>query len=47
MMLNLPNGGWTRGQTLKPKPKRIVIQELRIKGIAKEIIDDVLGEDCC
>ncbi len=29
----------------KPKPKRILIQELRIKGIAKEIIDEVLGEE--
>jgi len=29
----------------KPKPKRILIQELRIKGISKEIIDEVLGEE--
>ena len=29
----------------KPKPKRILIQELRIKGIGKEIIDEVLGEE--
>jgi regulatory protein len=29
----------------KPKPKRILIQELRIKGIDKEIIDEVLGEE--
>jgi regulatory protein len=29
----------------KPKPKRILIQELRIKGIEKEIIDKVLGEE--
>jgi regulatory protein len=29
----------------KPKPKRILIQELRIKGINKEIIDEVLGEE--
>lgn len=29
----------------KPKPKRILVQELRIKGIAKEIIDDVLEEE--
>lgn len=29
----------------KPKPKRILIQELRIKGIAKEIIDEVLGDE--
>ena len=27
----------------KPKPKRILIQELRIKGIDKEIIDKVMG----
>jgi regulatory protein len=26
----------------KPKPKRILIQELRIKGIGKEIVDEVL-----
>jgi regulatory protein len=29
----------------KPKPKRILIQELRIKGIDKGIIDEVLGEE--
>jgi regulatory protein len=29
----------------KPKPKRILIQELRIKGITKEVIDEVLGEE--
>lgn len=29
----------------KPKPKRILIQELRIKGIGKEIIDEILGEE--
>ena len=29
----------------KPKPKRILIQELRIKGIGKEIIDTVLSEE--
>ena len=29
----------------KPKPKRVLIQELRIKGIGKEIIDEVLGEE--
>ena len=29
----------------KPKPKRILIQELKIKGIGKEIIDQVLGEE--
>lgn len=29
----------------KPKPKRVLIQELRIKGINKEIIDKVLGEE--
>ena len=32
-------------QAFKPKPKRILIQELRIKGIDKEIIDEVLGEE--
>lgn len=31
-------------QAFRPKPKRIMIQELRIKGIAKEIIDKILGE---
>lgn len=29
----------------KPKPKRILIQELRIKGIDKEIIDEILVEE--
>jgi regulatory protein len=29
----------------KPKPKRILIQELRIKGISKEIVDEVLEEE--
>ncbi len=29
----------------KPKPKRILIQELRIKGISKEIVDMVLNEE--
>jgi len=29
----------------KPKPKRILIQELRIKGIEKGIVDEVLGEE--
>jgi len=29
----------------KPKPKRILNQELRIKGIGKEIIEEVLGEE--
>ncbi|MCX6704634.1 MAG: RecX family transcriptional regulator [Candidatus Woesebacteria bacterium] len=29
----------------KPKPKRVLIQELRIKGIGKEIIDEVLEEE--
>jgi regulatory protein len=29
----------------KPKPKRILIQELRIKGISKEIVDKVLGDE--
>ena len=29
--------------SFKPKPKRILIQELRIKGIGKEIIDEVIG----
>jgi regulatory protein len=32
-------------QNFKPKPKRILIQELRIKGINKGIIDEVLGEE--
>ena len=32
-------------QAFKPKPKRILIQELRIKGIDKGIIDEVLGEE--
>jgi regulatory protein len=32
-------------QNFKPKPKRILVQELRIKGIGKEIIDEVLGEE--
>ena len=32
-------------QAYKPKPKRILNQELRIKGISKEVIDQVLGEE--
>ncbi|MGA3291780.1 MAG: RecX family transcriptional regulator [Candidatus Microgenomates bacterium] len=37
---------WVEQRTnFKPKPKRILIQELRIKGIDKEIIDKVLGEE--
>lgn len=32
-------------QEFKPKPKRVLIQELRIKGIDKEIIDKVLSEE--
>lgn len=31
-------------QTFKPKPKRVLLQELRIKGIGIEIIKEVLGE---
>jgi len=30
-------------QAFKPKPKRILNQELRIKGVDKEIIEEVLG----
>ncbi len=29
----------------RPKPKRILTQELRIKGIDKEIIDEVMGAE--
>jgi regulatory protein len=32
-------------QNFKPKPKRILNQELRIKGIDKETIDEVLSEE--
>lgn len=32
-------------QNFRPKPKRILSIELRIKGIKKEIIDEVLGEE--
>ena len=32
-------------QAFKPKPKRVLIQELRIKGIDKEIVEKVLGEE--
>lgn len=32
-------------QNFKPKPKRILIQELRLKGINQEIINEVLGEE--
>ncbi len=32
-------------QSFRPKPKRILNQELRIKGISKEIVDEVLGEE--
>jgi regulatory protein len=32
-------------QNFKPKPKRILQQELRIKGIGKEIIENILGEE--
>jgi regulatory protein len=32
-------------QAFKPKPKRILIQELRLKGVDKEIIDEVLGQE--
>lgn len=32
-------------QSFKPKPKRILLRELRIKGIDKEIIENVLGEE--
>jgi len=32
-------------QNFKPKPKRILRQELRIKGIDKETIEKVLGEE--
>ena len=37
---------WWIGQRLsfRPKPKRIMIQELRIKGVNKEIVDEILGE---
>jgi regulatory protein len=32
-------------QNFRPKPKRILSIELRIKGIKKEVIDEVLGEE--
>lgn len=32
-------------QAFKPKPKRILIQELRIKGIKSDTIEQVLGEE--
>ena len=32
-------------QSFRPKPKRILNNELRIKGIKKEVIDQVLGEE--
>ncbi len=31
-------------QEFRPKPKRMITQELRMKGIGKDIIDKVLGE---
>ncbi len=32
-------------QTFRPKPKRVLSLELRVKGISKEIADKVLGEE--
>lgn len=32
-------------QSFRPKPKRILNNELRMKGIKKEIIEEVLGEE--
>jgi regulatory protein len=32
-------------QSFRPKPRRVLIQELRIKGIDKETVDKVLGDE--
>jgi regulatory protein len=32
-------------QALRPKPKRILIQELRLKGVDKEIIEEILSKE--
>jgi len=39
--------GWwiEQRQTFRPKPKKVIVQELRIKGIDKEIIENVLEEE--